>query len=507
MSHLFCFFIVVGYDYDDLYDRLYSSYPNLVEVNAQHVSRRALLAFASYPRLKLKTIDMELKCTGKRSLLPLLGRCPYLTSLTLSGQFWSKTDEDVRVIVERCPLLNRLCLAGSSEITDLSLSYMSSLEHLIELDISLLNSVDTDGPGMTSACLQGLVKSRPSIQVLKCVIEEGDIDSFLRHVGIYCMSLRVLVVKTGSEVYAASHAAVIALIQGCPLLEELDLDEYSPNDDVLYALAECCSRCMRLDTFLYEPAAFTDQGLIALSRGCPGLTQLHLHDAADITDVAIMSFAEHCHRLDSFALSNNRLVTSAAMCSLLRANPSITAIDVCECALLDDTFLLTIAQYCPKVKLLTIFSCQSLSIELLYTLARSCRSLQEVSISDSTITDAFIDLLLQYSKGLQSVYLSECPSITEHTLAILLQSGKHLTHIYIDECALYAIDKLSRYYESTDRDPSTLTEQHSSQGWLTRIYESIYNWIVSATRSRREGRVGVAYYVNLWRAHRRAPWS
>ena len=507
LSKLYCFFIVVGCDYDDLYDRLFSSYPRIVEVNAQYVSRSALLAFASYPRLELKTIDMELKCAGKRLLLPLLGRCPYLTSLTLSGQFWRKTDEDVRVIVERCPLLNTLCLAGSSEVTDLSISYISLLEHLAELDISALYSVDTDGPGVTSEGLQSLVKARPSILVLKCKIEEGCVDTLLRRVGIYCMSLTVLHVKTGSEIYAATHGAVIALIQGCPLLQELDLDEYSPSDDVLYALAECCPRLMGLNTFLYEPAGFTDRGLVALSRGCPGLTQLHMHDAAGITDEAIMSFAEHCRKLESIALSNNRLVTSEAMCALLKANPGITAMEVSECTLLDDNVILTIAQYCPRVKLLSMFSCQRLSIESLYTLARSCRSLHEVSIADSTITDAFISLLTQYSKGLKSIDLSECPNITEHTLVTLLESGKHLTHIYIDECALYAIDKLCRYYESTDRDPGTHTRQQPSQGWLTRLYESIHDWIVSATRPRREGRVGVAYYVNLWRAHRRAPWS
>lgn len=443
---------------------------------------------------------MELESAGNESLVKFFGCCPNLINFTLSGDYWSLADEDVGVIVERCPLLYKLCLMGLSEITDLSLSYISSLVNLVELDISSLEIIDTDSSGMTSDGLQSLVKARPSIQVLKCNIEEGDVDSFLECVGTHCTHLRVLVVETGEEIAGAEHAAVIALVQGCPLLEELDIDEYSPNDDVLYTLSEHCPRLKRIDTYKYESAAFTDLGLIAMSRGCPDLTQLHLHDAPDIADATILSFAEHCHKLDSFALSNNQLITSPAMCALLKANPGITAIEVTSCTLIDDKLILAIAQHCPKVKLLRVLGCQRSSAESLYTLARGCRSLVDIFIVNSTITDAFVDILTHHCMRLRTIYLSDCPNITERTLATLLESGKHLTSIVISFCALYVNDTLYQFGICKPRPASISRTLQRGLSWL---YHSIYEWIIRPAR--RDLRV--SSFIRLSRAHRRAPWE
>ena len=510
-------FPLIGeYNYDGLYSRLFSSYPCLVEVSAHSVSNDALLAFGTYPRLELKTLNMELKVIENNNLIRFFGCWPSLTSLTLSGHYGGMTDEDVRVIVERCPLLSKLCLLGSSEITDLSLSYILSLVNLIELDMSSLDNYYTDGSGMTSEGLQSLVNARPSIQVLKCLLEQGGIDSFLRCVGTYCLQLRVLVVEKNEEIAGCSHAAVIALVQACPLLEGLEIDGYSPNDGVLYAISERCAHLSRLGMLLYEPAAFTDQGLIALSRGCPGLIHLHLHDAPDITDAAIMSFAEHCHQLESLDLDGNHLITSQAICALLKANPGITSIEVSDCTFLDDNVILTLAHYCPKLRILSMLCCVSLSIEPLYTLARSCRSLVDVIIAVSVINDEFIDILTQRCKGLQKIRLYECPNITGYTLGILLLSGMSLTHISIYRCGLHANDMLRRYYymSSHPRAAHTHTEPQP-QGCFTKLRKSICQWLSPHNRHRhrrdREGQMPLVsqavYCVSLSRTNKRMMWA
>ena len=511
-------FPLIGeYNYDDLYSRLFSSYPFLVEVSAHSVSNDALLAFETYPRLELKTLNMKLKVIENNSLIRFFGCCPNLTSLTLSGHYGGMTDEDVGVIVENCPLLRRLSLMDSSEITDLSLSYISLLEHLVELDMSSLDNYFTDGSGMTSEGLQGLVKARPSIQVLKCLLEGGDVDSFLRCVGTYCLQLRVLVIEKDEEIAGPSHAAVIALIQDCPLLEGLEIDGYSPDDDVMYAISERCAHLSRLGMLFYEPPAFTDQGLIALSRGCPGLIYLHLHDAPSITDAAIMSFAEHFHKLESLNLDGNHLITSQAICALLKANPGITAIEVTDCAFLDDNVILTIAHYCPNLKKLSMLCCESLSIEPLYTLARSCRSLVDVIIAVSVINDEFIDILTQCCKGLQKIRLYECPNITGYTLGVLLLSGMSLTHVSIYRCALHPNDMLRRYYYMSSRPRANHNDRDQRpQGCFTRLRSSICQWLSpqearSRRRRDREGHVGqvgeAVYCVSLSRTNKHMMWA
>ena len=435
--------------------------------------------------------------------IDMLTLCPNLTSLSLSGNDWEKTDEAVKAVTDLCPHLTKLALTDAGSITDTSLSYISSLMHLVELNISTLSSFTSEQPNITSTGLQSLIQACCKLEVLKCKVYEGNVDEFFFTIGMYCQRLRVFLCDM---LYGfndgPSHAAVVALVRGCTQLEEVDIEDYCPNDQVLQALSESCPHLRRMYCFSYDPDVFTDLGLIALSRGCPHLTVLSLRNAPSVTDDTIISFAKHCHELEMVNISHNHHVTSATLCSLLKTNPHITAVEFTDCKLVDDDVVLVLAQYCPKLKFLGVIDYSWLTEGPLTSLVRRCRLLEDVSITDSTaITDALVDLLARRCKWLQTIYLCRCPHITGQSVASLLGAGRYLTYIYIDNCALQASDSLCRYYKYTP-----IARVYTMLSIVTRLLSYIRLCMGSRVE---EGEVTVVpkLYVSLSRVHRRTPWE
>ena len=490
------------YNYSDLYSRLFALYPNLVEIKAQYITKHALIVFSSTPHPDLKIIDMLISEIENDDFINMLTLCPNIVSLSLSGNDWEKTDEIVKAITDLCPHLTKLELTDAGSITDTSLSYISSLMHLVELNISTLSSFISEQPTISSIGLQSMIQACCKLEVLKCKVYEGSVDEFFITIGIYCQRLRVFSCDMLDGFNdGPSHAAVVALIRGCSQLEEVDIEDYCPNDAVLQALSEACPHLRRMYCFSYDPDVFTDLGLIALSRGCPNLTELSLRNAPSVTDDAILSFAEHCHELEMINISHNHHITSITLCSLLKSNPRITAVELTDCQLVDDDVILTLTQYRPKLKFLGVIDCARLTEGPLTSLVLRCRFLEDVSITDSTaITDTLVDLLARYSKRLQTIYLCRCPHITGDSVASLLEEGRYLTYIYIDNCALQASDDLCRYYKYApiDRPPSRLN-----------IVSRLLSYIRLCMGSRvEEGEVIVPKpYVSLSRVHRRTPWE
>lgn len=207
------------------------------------------------------------------------------------------TDAAVQAIVTHCPHLQKLILFRATSLTDTSLSHLLALAGLKELDLSACGS-------FTSTALQGLIRARPYLELLKIKVSVGSLDDLLRCIGSYCSYLKGL--RIVSDDYA-TVASLRVLAQGCPLLEELALFfSHADDDDAVAILAEFFPRLRCTDMALTA----TNKGLIALSRGCPDLRRVGIFNP-HVTDAAILSLAKNCHQLKSFDITcNNQHITS-----------------------------------------------------------------------------------------------------------------------------------------------------------------------------------------------------
>ena len=449
--------LVLDCDHDDLYARLLSSCSGLVEIKAHRVSDQTLYLLGLMAGSTLRVIDLKLVRARSESLELLFRCCPKLVSLSLSSEYIEATDALVRSLVNRCPLVETLSLSGWCGLSDKSLKAIRSLLHLRELRLAYDKKLTWSG-------VLKFVKNSPKLEVLHVRIFDGCADELLHCLRMYCPCFRSLACYGK----AVTNDAVMALLQGCPLLEEVNIDLYSPNDQVLCAVAECPS--MRLFSFgLPHLDLFTDIGLIALSRGCLGLTELHIHFNDHITDDAILSVARHCHKLVNFTVRYNNTVTSSSVCALINGNPGLTHMSLSSCGRIDgDQCLGALANRCPKLKSIFLLCSNRISNASFEHFVHSCQYLEKIRLYICDITDATIDMMARQCRRLKDVVLGLCPHVTEHSILSILTHSKCLNWMYVDSCNIVITNELRDRLDS-------LTLPGPSQRWLS-VHINSQSW-------------------------------
>ena len=400
---------------------------------------------------ELRVLDLAYINITYGTIKLLLKKCPHLISLSISRGFYGGGDDTILFIAKNCIKLEKLYWNGIC-MGDLGLSYIPLLSNLKELDISL-------GSKTTLAGVRIMMESFHNLQILhidiSCHITVT--NDILRLIGMYCPNLKEFKYEGGEQ---PSNESILAVIEGCPLLEMIYIRlAYSTqyDDTILYAIAMSCP-CMQYIYIGFNSQSYTDQGLIALSRGCPELRELDCSELNAITDTCILSFAEYCHKLERIGMNTLTNLTSGALCILLQASPHLTSLLLRDTDQLDDACLLGIAQYCHKLTSLIFEDNMRLTQSTLTLLiTKSGTTLERLFIDNCNITDEFTEVIVNHCKRLHDIGFEHCPYITGQSLATLLSQGKCLISIRIDQCGLNRrCDELYRFYIS------------KSQVWCTR---------------------------------------
>ena len=176
-------------------------------------------------------IDMLCKCSPKLKNV-------YFVDLIGNG---CVTDAAVHSIVQHCPYIEKLSLKECHVITDLSLTYISQLSHLRELDLSGCKK-------LTSAAVQNLLIVNRQLETLmlsySCLRGEETTaavinEALLRCVGLHCPGLVKLHLRL-TGVSSIPPVAFEAMITGLPALEELRLSDYNKLNSILSTLGMYC---------------------------------------------------------------------------------------------------------------------------------------------------------------------------------------------------------------------------------------------------------------------------
>ena len=219
---------------------MFTNYPGLVEISARNVTEEALQVLGSTTRPELREIDFYVLNTTDETLDVLFRRCPNLLSLKIFIGDEGGSDAAVNSIVHHCPRLEQLTLDEWTSLTDQSFTSLSLLLNLKELYMCNSSRV-------TSLGLQSLIKAHPNFEGLGFATDITNIADVFTYIISYSSRLRVLKCHPTT----VSNAAVISLVQGCPLLEEFSIEEYSPDDGVLAVMAASCPRLRLLEFNLY----------------------------------------------------------------------------------------------------------------------------------------------------------------------------------------------------------------------------------------------------------------
>ncbi|CAN8011392.1 unnamed protein product, partial [Ixodes pacificus] len=127
--------------------------------------------------------------------------------------------------------------------------------------------------------------------------------------------LRLLDVGCSLDV---NGAALSHFVDGCPLLSHLNVEGCKGVDDA--AVEALCSLAGLVSVNVSHCCQVTDDGLLALARGCPRLVSLNADGISRITDRAVCGLAKHlgpqlvCLELDG------ELLTDASFGALRRCS-------------------------------------------------------------------------------------------------------------------------------------------------------------------------------------------
>ena len=442
--YLSCIYLKDGYDHAALYTSLVLRYHNLTEISGRQIDDSGLRALGMVHNSTLTAIEFSKVSLTGVGLTRVCTGCPNLKLLLLACENDCEvTDEDARSLA-KCPQLEKLSMAKWTKITDASITVLASLSLLKGIDLSNCS-------GLTSGGVQSLLRSNRNLETI--ILSNRDALSFctfcdddlLSCIGECCPKLRKFEVDIDPESTVASEASLIALFQGCPLLESLLLLYEKFSDTGLCQLANYCP-C--LNSLSLIDGSYTDVGIIAVSSKCINLTHLELHRQLNITDASMISIAEHC-RLDVLHQVAITSFTARGLCRLFEACTELTSVTLEGLPLVTDRSILTMVRRCPKLSLLALNANDGLTEKSLLGLVglEDLGGIQDLLVDNgSYITDEIVAILARNCSKLKTITLTECPNVTEEALVALLTHGKHLTEIEIDYCSVELDQEMSDTY-------------------------------------------------------------
>ena len=352
------------------------------------------------------------------------------------------TDAAVQSIVKHCPHIEAMPLCEWDRITDLSLTYLSELSFLRELDLSHCQY-------LTSAGVQGLLEANRKLEVL--ILKDaysGDAttpklidDALLRCIGINCPNLVSLCMCLGNS--AVTTASFDAMIKGLPALNAILLDDYNKPNTILPMLGMYCKG---LKDVHIRNIACSDDDFVSMCQSCPLIEILHLRDIECLTDISVLALAASCPLLEQLTLYSNNHITDDSMCVLFTSAIHLTSVTLDGLKYITDKSILTLLRYHPKLKQLGLHKNPRLTDYCILAIPTHCPHIQSLSLwSMTNLIHETIVTLSRYCKQLQILFLYDCDIITNDTvLNILKNCKKQLTYINIQ---LNSIDTTNKGFK------------------------------------------------------------
>jgi hypothetical protein len=357
-------------------------------------SQQALLEVATrcpnVHKLKVNVLPDEPRagCWGEH-LLTLTTSYPKLLELSLSVTVLS--EQDLASALKHCVCLQRLCIAAHGQ--------------MIPVDIAI-----------------------PTLKEITCNFRFIT-DAVMIAIGDRCSNLETLIVFESAQLFAGfavTDVGVRAVLQGCPLLRETDVE--CAKGISIELRVELAKRRNMTTLDLGDWHGMDNelaQGVLSVS---PNLTELSCWGCDWLADATLAVCAQHCPLVTSFTLAGCLAVTDNGVRVLVEGLSSmVRCVCIHECPLVSDDALFAVAERCP---LLEYLRCPvGVSDAAVVKLAKSCPELVRLNMQDTEVSDAGLTALARHCSKLQSLDLCCCPYVTAQAVHSVVSSCPHLSEI------------------------------------------------------------------------------
>ena len=392
----------------------------------------ALLTDIALSELPVSLVRLDLSsCTNltDRSVAMIAGRCKHIHTLRLAGRTIS--DDGVRYLANMChESLVSLELVGCN-ISDAAVQLLAvKCQRLHTLRIPLCKRISAAAfggaarvaatpPATPEQELARAVAVASSIAASPSTAAPADAPMALEH------SLSTSAAASSTSASSLATAPTAAPIRFAAL-RVLDLQRcLELNDDALMAVIQACPRLNELDLSSCEE--ISDRTVVALAETYgPMLRCLNLSKCAQVTDVGISALARHCHRLRKLWLYNCVRVSDLSITRVIANCRELELLDLASCENVSDVSLQAFTS--------TPAATESPSRALPHY------NLVELSLEESRITDSGLLMALRACPSLRVLKLAYCSNITKASIEQLARLAPHLRVLDISFCNQIDLD-------------------------------------------------------------------
>jgi len=177
-------------------------------------------------------------------------------------------------------------------------------------------------------------------------------------------------------------------------------------------------------------------GILAISRGCPGLEMINMSYCIDITDSSLLSLSK-CSRLNTFESRGCPLITSLGLAAIAVGCKQLIKLDIKKCHNIGDAAMLPLAHFSQNLR--QVFSPWQSGLYYLPCLPKQhlenstdiggCDMVfLQITLSYSSVTDVGL-LALASISCLQSMTVLHLKGLTPSGLAAALLACGGLTKV------------------------------------------------------------------------------
>jgi F-box and leucine-rich repeat protein 2/20 len=361
------------------------------------------------------------------------------------------TDVGVCALAQGCPLLQSLVGANCDRICDESIRVIGlSCQGLLTLDLQ-------ECYNLSDICLSAIAETCTSLQSITFSGQKMFTADGLIAIGLGCRELLTIKIRACYRVSDTGYSGFFQG-QGTSLLQSICI--YARFTDLsLIAIGLACPALINIELkVIGYDRKITDNGVSAITQGCPLLQSINLQEFDEITDASIIAIGFGCPRLLTLQVKDCNRITDIGMCALAQGCPLLQVLNFGRRTLdpfskrnnqelyydlsikrnrfhITDIGIRAIAQGCPSIRSIVVVKRAVSVIDHLIPLGIGCRELLTVDLDEcSNVTDAGVRAMVQNCSLLQSISLQKCGGITDATLSTIGLGCCRLQKIHISNC-------------------------------------------------------------------------
>lgn len=227
--------------------------------------------------------------------------------------------------------------------------------------------------------------------------------------------------------------AITILSSTCKNIEILNLKQCVKLTDKSFV--QIGANLNKIISLNLESCNIGDEGLDAISQGCPNIEAIELSWCQKLTSKSLTNFLKVVANLKHFSAKGLDIVNDAVVKELSTNCKNLLSVNLKNCKSITDEGVISIANNCPQLRHLCISHCKLLTDASLIALGQKTNDLYVLESSRcSNFTDAGFIALSKGCPNLVRLDLEECSRITDLTLQHLASNCVNLRHLTLSRC-------------------------------------------------------------------------